>query len=302
MSSVVVAALILRAESITTKPGKLLHLSDGYYSQIEVREQQPAPGVVYRSLIRDINHSSAMQTGTTTFVFQYAEYARAYRVLQDHSDNLLMIGGGAYTMPRTLLTEDSELRIDVVEIEPKLYELAQAYFDLPDSPRLRNYATDARSFLNITDRQYDVVIADVFQTGHFIPPHLTTREFFRSVRSALTEEGVFIINIIGMVGENEKTMTGSLIKTIQSVFPNVQVYNASNHDQALRNLVAIAKKDDLPFLLPEDFVIDLKNGSAAAASDRVIPLEKFYLEKQMVLTDDLAPVELLVAKQILKGS
>lgn len=297
-SSVLVAVLVLRIEPANDGPGERLHLSDGYYSQIEVREQRLSPAAVYRSLIRDTNHASAVQMGTTTFVFQYTEFARAYRHLQTATDRLLMIGGGAYTIPRTLLAEDPSLTIDVVEIEPVLYELAQQYFEVPDSSRLHNHVSDARAFLNRTEERYDVVIADVFQTGHFIPPHLSTKEFFTSIREVLSEDGVFIINLIGTVGENELTLTGSLIKTIRSVFPGLQVYNASSHEQALRNLVVIATCDDKPVLLPSDFIIDLKNGGAVPATQRVVPLEQFYLDRQSVFTDDRSLVELLVAQQI----
>jgi spermidine synthase len=297
--SVLLAATILKTDFANPNRDTLLYRTDGYYSQIEVREQRPSPTKTMRTLHREVNHSSAIELGTTTFAFQYPEYARAYRHLQTETDNFLMIGGGAYTIPRTLLAEDPNLKIDVVEIEPSLYTLAQTYFELATSSRLRNFSTDARAFLNSTHEQYDVIYIDVFQSGLFIPQHLSTVEFFSDVHDQLTAKGVVIINMIGIPGIPEKSLTGSLIKTIQAVFPELQPYTASNHTQGLQNITLIARKDNQPIDFPDSFMIDRKNGTTTAANHRELPLQNFHLAKQMIFTDDLAPVELLVAKQIL---
>ncbi len=298
-ASVLLGAVILKADVLSTNAGTLLYRSDGYYSQIEIREQHLSPTQTIRTLHREINHSSAIELGTTTFAFQYPEYARAYRYLQPTTKNFLMIGGGAYTIPRTLLFEDQALLIDVVEIEPSLYPLAQTYFDLATSSRLQNFDTDARIFLRTSKQIYDVVYIDVFQSGHYIPPHLSTVEFFSDVANHLSPQGIMLINLIGIPDIQTRSLTGSLIKTIQTVFPHAQTYAASNHPEGIQNITLIARKDNTPVVFPDTFLIDLKNGSTTPAQDRVIPLERFHLAEQMIFTDNLAPVEMLVAKQIL---
>jgi spermidine synthase len=297
--SVTLATIIIRSLPVSAKISTLLHQSDGYYSQIEIREYRPSSSEVFRILHRDINNSSAIQLGTTTFAFVYPEYARAYRYLQEDTEDLLMIGGGAYTIPRTLLLEDPNLHIDVVEIEPSLYELAQQYFELPDSPRLQNFATDARTFIQTVDKEYDFIFVDAFQSGHFIPTHLSTTEFFGDIRDILSPDGVLVINLIGIPDQNDTTLIGSLIKTIRTSFPNFRLYAASEHTTRIRNITLVAKCDDQPFSLPDTFLIDLKNGSTTPATELAITTERFFLDKQLVFTDDKAPVEMLVAKQIL---
>jgi Spermidine synthase len=211
-----------------------------------------------------------------------------------------LLGGGAYTIPRTLLAEDPALNIDVVEIEPRLFDLAHTYFELPEDPRLRNFVMDARTYLRTTDEYYDVIFADAFQSGHLIPPHLATREFFTAIKDRLTPDGVFIANVIGIRGLDEKSLTGSLLKTIQSVFPELSVYAAQPDEDHIHNMIIMARKDNQKIVLPPDFMIDLKNGSSTPASERERSLAQYHLDKQVILTDDLAPVELLMAKQILK--
>ncbi|MBP6881171.1 MAG: fused MFS/spermidine synthase [Candidatus Pacebacteria bacterium] len=296
--SVFIAATILRTETPNPDPAKLLYQDDGYYSQIEVREQRHGL-MTLRSLRREVNHSSAIILGTTRFALMYPEYARAYQYLQTNTKDFLLLGGGAYTIPRTLLIEDERLHFDVVEIEPSLYTLAQTYFELPNTPRLHNFPTDARTFLHSTDKRYDVIYIDIFQSGHFIPPHLSTKEFFKDVYDHLNPKGVLVINLIGISDLREKNLTGSLIKTIETAFPELQLYSASNHNDNLQNFAVIAQKDVSEFTFSEAFIIDRKDGTFIPAKDLYIDKDRFYLDEQMVLTDDLAPVELLVAKQIL---
>lgn len=296
--SIFVGALALRYEQPSLTSGTVLFETDGYYSQIQVQEYFVNAFTTIRVLVREVNSSSAIVLGSTEFLFQYPEYTRAYRVLRDTTRDYLVIGGGAYTAPRTLLAEDENLHVDVVELEPGLMDIARQYFELPDSPRLTNYSMDARYFMRTVDKKYDTIFLDTYQSGHFIPPHLTTREFYEDVALHLNEGGVLIINLIGEIGNPEKNITGSIIKTVQSVFPEVAVYLASNSAEGRVNLVVMARPEGFSAELPDNFVVDLKNGSVAPAPARFISLAEFYLPAQQILTDDLAPVEFLVAKQI----
>ena len=298
--STLMAVVILNSSYLETKPGKLLYETDGYYSNIQIRERTDENENTIRTLYRETNSASSIMTGTTTFVYRYSEYARSYRYLQEETDSFLLIGGGAYTLPRTLLEEDSDLTMDVVEIEPSLYDLAVEYFELPESPRLTNHPVDGRIFLNTTDKKYDVIFADAFQSGHFIPPHLITKEFFENVAQHLNDDGVFIANVIGVTGQEDQSLTGSLIKTIQSVFPALSMYSAQPYEDSMQNLMIVAKADGSPVELPEDFIIDFKDGTYVPAEERRRSLDLLHLDNQVVFTDNLAPIEPLLAKQLIE--
>lgn len=298
--SVWIGATTLKSAEPKLANGQVIYHTDGYYSQIQVHEHVLSSYNTTRVLVREINKSSAIKLGSTEFLFQYPEYSRVYRSLLDSTKNYLVIGGGAYTIPRTLLAEDEELQIDVVEIEPGLFDLAQQYFELQDSDRLNNFSMDARYYMRTSDKKYDSIFIDVYQSGHFIPPHLTTQEFFRDVADHMTEEGVLVMNLIGETDNPERNITGSVIKTTNSIFPEVSVYLASNTSEGRRNLVVVARKAGHTTELPPDFMVDLKMGLAVPAIERLIPLSRFYLPAQQVLTDDLAPVEFLVAKELFR--
>ncbi|MEI7620438.1 MAG: fused MFS/spermidine synthase, partial [Candidatus Falkowbacteria bacterium] len=68
------------------------------------------------------------------------DYGRFYRLMEHFNPGFkdtLMIGGAAYIYPQYYLREYSESTMDVVEIDPKLTDLARKYFSLKDNPRLQ---------------------------------------------------------------------------------------------------------------------------------------------------------------------
>lgn len=298
--SILVASITFRTTPPYMHAGKLLHQSDGLYSQIEVREYSFSPDRVFRVLHREVNSSSAIELGTTTQPFQYTDYVRAYNAFPFEAKTALFIGGGAYTMPRTLLLEDPGIIIDVVEIEPSLFPLAQQYFELPVTDRLTNHPLDARVFLNRSQKKYDLIFVDAFQSGLFIPPHLSTAEFFDSVKDSLNQNGLVIVNIIGQSDHRQATFDGSIIKTINSVYPNMAIYSASDQIAGLQNFVILARQDDTSSALSANFLIDRKDGRSSPATEFLLPLTYFNLDKQIMLTDNLNPAELLLSKRILK--
>ncbi len=60
----------------------------------------------------------------------------------------LVIGGGAFTLPRALLDHFPNLKLDVVEVDPVLPPLARQFFGLPETERLMVYSQDGRQFIN----------------------------------------------------------------------------------------------------------------------------------------------------------
>lgn len=71
----------------------------------------------------------------------------------------LVLGAGTGNDVAVLLDEGAE-RIDVVEIDPVILEWGKQYHpNRPyDSPRVRLFNTDARSFLNRTTERYDLIV------------------------------------------------------------------------------------------------------------------------------------------------
>ena len=82
--------------------------------------------------------------------------------------------------------------MDGVEIDAKLTELGERYFDL-ENLNLQVFHEDARPWLEDSDGDYDVIMVDAYRQP-YIPFYPATEEFFELVRDRLAPGGVVIVN------------------------------------------------------------------------------------------------------------
>lgn len=279
----------------------VVYRSDGVYQQITIYEGQYL-GRPARFLLLDRSESGAMfldSTDPADLVYDYTKYYSLYKVFTPQVRNALVLGGGAYSIPKALLHELPDAGVDVAEIEPSFLDLAKTYFGAADSPRLRNYVEDGRRFLRDSDTQYDLIFGDVYYSYFSVPPQFTTREFFALARSRLRDEGVFIANMIGDLSRRQPSLIMAEIRTFQTVFPNsyfFAVESAERTDQ-LQNITLVGLNGDRRVDVtgppvtthPDDLIRFLRYKSIDVA-------RRFELSPYPVLTDDFSPVEYLTAR------
>jgi spermidine synthase len=298
---IIFTAFIIQQIKLADKPDVgILFKTDGLYSQIIVKETSydRKPAI---SLWRDLNNSSAIFLDSYEHVFAYSQFMDLYDVLVNKPNNFLLIGGGAYTIPRRLVAIDSEINIDVVEIEPVLFELAQKYFDLSDTERINNYVGDARIFLNQTENKYDVIFSDVFNTSFTAPWQLSTIEFYNDIKEVLNPGGVMLLNYIGGVDTNPRNMTSTFLNTIQLSFPYVEMYHSQTlEENQLQNIIFIVSLSPINTDEIADFEINTKNNGSLTLEELRIDTSRFSSDDRGVFTDDKAPVELLMRRQVQK--
>ena len=101
--------------------------------------------------------------------------------------SVCMVGLAAGTIPKLLTAAYGPIAIDGAEIDPRIIDVGQQYFDM-NEPNLHAYAEDGRRFLARSEDTYDVIAVDAYRPP-YIPFHLTTREFFEEARRHLTTDG-----------------------------------------------------------------------------------------------------------------
>ena len=79
--------------------------------------------------------------------------------------NLLVIGGGGYSLPKYLATHTKYMRITVVEIDPAMTKIAREEFFLDRAEnqageRLEIVHADGWEWLRASGRHFDVIIND----------------------------------------------------------------------------------------------------------------------------------------------
>jgi spermidine synthase len=209
-------------------------------------------------------------------------YTRAFMVVAQavKPKRVLVIGGGTYTVPRMLVQADPAVRVDVVEIDPKLDELATQYFGYKADVRVRVVHADGRTFLNANRTQYDLVLMDAFSS--VVPPfQLTTREAVERLAQSLAPRGVVAVNLISAREGTEGGFARAEYATYREQFGQVELVPTDTRVPAERrqNLVLIATQDGAREQLVQTAFGD--NGRQPVPG--------------RVLTDDYAPVEQMTA-------
>lgn len=298
--SVVLSAVLFGTlfSTLRTVGGNVLYEHDGLYEKIVVFDgtykERPA-----RFLKQDWNNSSAIFLDSKELAYEYSKYYALYKVFSPDLKEALVIGAGAYSIPKVLLQELPDVRVDVVDIEPVLLDVGKQFFFVPDDPRLTHYVEDGRRFLHDAKKQYDFIFSDVYLAS--IPAHFTTKEFFEVARKALKTEGVFIANMMGDLSYEKQSFVFSEMKTLQSVFSNSYFFAVqSPHVEELQNLIFVGHKSDKRI----DLVEIARNYSGdqfmQELPKKIIDVGKFDLSPYPMLTDNFSPVEYLTAQDWLR--
>lgn len=274
----------------------VVYRDDGLYGQITILKSE-RDGRVAHHLLIDNELSGAAYDDSNDMVYDYTKYFQLYKAYGLQSiGRSLNIGGGPYTIPRALLNEPGDGVVDVVEIEPRLIDLAHRYFGLPYSDRLQNHIDDGRRYLARNDQKYDYIFADVYKSLVSIPSHFTTNEFFELAKSRLNENGLFMSNVIGDLYRGQSSFTLSQIRTFREVFPNSRFYLVNGINEAeTQNIIMIGGHGDAPQTV--DYK-QLEGTPIADAQTHELDVDRFNLSLYKTFTDDYSPTDHLVAGMI----
>ena len=161
------------------------------YNYIDLKTNQP----VKIMGINNENHSS-MFLHSDELVNEHTKYYHLAKHFNPDFKTALMFGGAGYSYPKDFLLKYPSATIDVVEIDPKITELAKKYFKLKTNPRLTIYHEDGRVYINKTREKYDVIFGDAFSSRYSIPYQLTTKEAVQKEYDILNDNGLVILNVI----------------------------------------------------------------------------------------------------------
>jgi spermidine synthase len=256
--------------------------------------------------IRTLSFNGSMETrmsltNSLRGHFEYTEYFHTPWIWNTNIKQVLMIGLGGGSTQRSYGHYYTNVTVDTVELDPVVVTVAKKYFNVTESPRHRIYNEDGRFFLRRATTHYDVILMDAYTTGRYgssIPPHLTTKEFFKIASDHLGTNGVMAYNIIGQIHGWNSEFVGALYKTMKDVFPQVYLFPAVES----QNVVLVATKSSERY----DLARALREGGVLVRSDRIkLPAFSTRLRsfsntpppgaaRATTLTDDRAPVESLL--------
>jgi spermidine synthase len=198
----------------------------------------------------------------------------------------LHVGGGGLTLPRYLADVRPGTRSRVLEVDPGVVALDEHRLGLQPSADLQVRVGDAR--VTLADElpgSRDLVVGDAFG-GLSVPWQLTTVEALTLVRNALTDDGVYAVNIID---HPPLSFLRAELATLRSVFGSVVLLARApvlaGEDGG--NVVAVAA--DRP--LPVDRIAEALAGHGLAWQVATGPQLTDFIGDAHMLTDDFAPVD-----------
>ncbi|MBZ5564654.1 MAG: fused MFS/spermidine synthase [Acidobacteriia bacterium] len=159
-----------------------------------------------------------------------AEEAVHYALLEHPAPrNLLLIGGGVNGGLTQALQHPSLARVDYVELDPTILDLAAQRFpevwsELRKDARVQVHPMDGRLFLKTTARTFDVILVNLPDPHTAQLNRFYTAEFFREAKQKLNPGGIFSFQVTASedyISPELADLLRCLEKTLRSVFPEV---------------------------------------------------------------------------------
>jgi predicted membrane-bound spermidine synthase len=210
---------------------------------------------------------------------------------------IAIIGLAAGTTARQASAVYGPIPIDGYELDPKIIEVGEKYFD-ENLPNLNIHIGDGRWNLEQSRFKYDIIAVDAYRPP-YIPPHMTTQEFYQICYDHLSDRGVVAINVGSVPGD--RRLINGLATTMATLFPSIHIMDipgtlntmifATKQPTSAANFAAnlslFSHRTDIhPLLLTtmETTFANLKPG----------------YETTQVFTDDLAPIEWIVNDMVVR--
>ncbi|MGA7558507.1 MAG: hypothetical protein WBW12_06295 [Terriglobales bacterium] len=159
-----------------------------------------------------------------------AEEAVHYALLEHPAPRrVLMIGGGVNGSIAQALKHPTIERIDYVELDPALIDMARQFFPAQSAPiasdrRVHVHYADGRYFLKSTGDTFDVIILNVPDPQTAQLNRFYTAEFFRSARAHLAAGGLLALQLRSSedyISPDLAEFLRCIQHTLQTVFPYV---------------------------------------------------------------------------------
>ena len=141
----------------------------------------------------------------------------------------LLIGNGMGGGLEEILKHPG-VRVDYVELDPKVVDVSEKYLPARYSEPLRDERvdmihTDARWFVKQTSEKYDVVIVNLADPYTALINRYYSLEFFREARKILNPKGILALSVSSSenyLNEEARTFLRSVNTTLKNVFADVR--------------------------------------------------------------------------------
>jgi predicted membrane-bound spermidine synthase len=294
---IAIVAALSAGQTLKSNTGQIYE-TESAYNYIQVAEQN---GFTVLKLnegqgVHSIYHPNTLQYNGPWDQFLVGPYFYPNRKPSDVK-RVAIVGLAAGTTARQMTAVYGDITIDGYELDPKIVEVGQEYFGMT-MPNLNIIIGDGRLNLERGPEQYDIIAVDAYRPP-YIPPHMTTQEFFQIAASHLAEDGVLVINSASVPGD--RRLINGLATTMGTIFPSIYTVDIPGS----LNTVIFATKQETK---PENFAMNLVTLSQDPGIHPLLITSmqttfgniKTDYETTTVFTDDHAPIEWIVNDMVIR--
>jgi spermidine synthase len=279
------AEIFDRAALLAREDGQLAHI-EGQYNDIYVVKRGNELLMTARLKGWNYTESRINLADPDVVPANYLRLMTTALAYAPQADKVLLVGLGGGVLTTYLGRFLPEARMDSVEIDPGVIDVAKTWFSVKETERMHIIGSDGRVFLNRNRDLYDVALIDAY-IGGSVPFHLMTREFYTLLKRRLAPGGAAVFNI-----HEPNRLFPVSVRTLQAVFATVDLYYSGFGEVAVvatdaprateaveRRAAELQKKYGFRHPLPE--LLGRRSELDPGAGE--------------VLTDDFAPVDVYVA-------
>ena len=146
-------------------------------------------------------------------------------VQHPHPEKVLLISGGISGTLNEILKYPVQ-RIDYVELNPAIIELADKFSKIPEDTVIHIINQDARLYIKETDTKYDVALINLPSPSTAQINRFYTLEFFRELKKRMNKNGIVSIGLpasANYITRESGELNSILYNTMKRIFKHVLI-------------------------------------------------------------------------------
>lgn len=165
----------------------------------------------------------ALRTGLRTIGYEKIQPMR----------EILVLGVAAGSVIKTLAHEiKTHAKITGVDIDPKVINLAQRFFNLDAVPNLELVIADASDFVSETKKRYQLIVVDIFEDTQ-MPDFLFGPAFANNLKQILDVNGFIVFNSMTLSSGSENRNQKFLAHFDPRFFQTRKLSRVESHNELL---------------------------------------------------------------------
>ncbi|OZI30296.1 hypothetical protein CAL29_19805 [Bordetella genomosp. 10] len=177
---------------------------------------------------------------------EYTRLMMGFLLFEPEPAHIVQIGLGGGSLAKFCHRYLPRARITVVEIDPRVIALRDAFRIPPDDARLRVVQGDGADFVRAHAQTADVLLLDGYDDNG-LPARLRGREFFEGCRRCLRHRGILVANL-----HRQAPDYAPCLHDLMALFPSGLLEVA---DEDLANSIVYASAADLGGRLRADAIL-----------------------------------------------